>query len=104
MSRRTQDWSSQRCIYILGSVNPDTLRARAAPPKYAMRDNKELAALVNTMVENGQMTSVIMEACGKPEWHLEELTNLALLKFCVLLPKSEPESNYKSFYLRGSGN
>ena len=31
-------------------------------------------------------------------------SSTALLKFCILLPKSEPGLNYKTLHLRGSGN
>ena len=31
-------------------------------------------------------------------------SSTALLNFCIYLPKSEPGSNYKTLYLRGSGN
>jgi hypothetical protein len=81
MSRRIREWSSQGCIYALGAVNADNLRAQAAlnitiPPEYAMRNNEDLAALVISMVEKGQMASVIMERCGQPEWRSERLNNL----------------------------
>jgi hypothetical protein len=82
MSQWIGDWSSQGYIYLLGTINMDQLRYEVASPsapmpkKYVNRNNAELAVLVTSMVEKGQMASVIMERCGRPEFRSEQLTNL----------------------------
>lgn len=84
MLRRINDWSSQGYIHSLGIVNLEELKDAVAsshetlPEKYTKRDNKELARLVVSMVENGQMASAIVEPCqrAKEDWGPVVLTNL----------------------------
>lgn len=83
MLRRIGDWSSQGCIFILGSIHPDTIRAQftrieSFPAAHGNRNNNELARLVNWMVGNGLMASVIMDPSRKP-WDQQLLTDLATL-------------------------
>ena len=78
------NWSSQGCIYILGSIQVKVLKAAAAssdkaiPKKYAHWNNKELAALVISMVEKGQMASAVVEPClrKQEDWGPVTFTNL----------------------------
>ena len=84
MLRRINNWSSQGYIYSLGVVNlkqlGDVLASnhKTLPEKYTKRNNKELARLVISMVENGQMASAIVEPCqrAKEDWGPVVLTNL----------------------------
>jgi hypothetical protein len=84
MHQRINNWSSQGYIYILGSIQLKALTAvvasseKAIPKKYANRNNKELAALVISMVEKGQMASAVVEPCLRIQkaWGPVTFTNL----------------------------
>jgi hypothetical protein len=81
MHRRINNWSSQGYIYILGSIQLQALTsavAKAIPNKYANRNNRELAALVISMVEKGQMASAVVEPCLRIQkaWGPVTFTNL----------------------------
>jgi hypothetical protein len=84
MHHRINNWSSQGCIYILGRIGliglKDTVASsdKAIPKKYTNQNNKELAALVISMVEKGQMASAVVEPClhMKENWGPVTFTNL----------------------------
>src|SRR5882762_931034 len=76
MFRRIVDWSSQGYIFELSKVPVDKLKPKASYAPHRNRHNHDLARIVLSMADKGQIRSLIMEPCGRPEWHSERLTNL----------------------------
>ena len=76
MFQRIVDWSSQGYITELGDVPVDKLELDASYAPHRNRHNIDLARIVLSMANKGQIRSLIMEPCGRPEWRSERLTNL----------------------------
>jgi hypothetical protein len=83
MRRRILHWSSQGFIYILGKI--DEAEVLMAFTSYEQSDarrelpkgrDSDLGKLLIGMHENGEIGSVIMSQCGRPELCSERLTNL----------------------------
>lgn len=81
MSQRIGNWSSKGFIHVLRRILETDLRSKvsaladeiSALP--ADRDNRELAAIVAEMIQNGEMESNIMQPSGYSEWNLTHLVS-----------------------------
>jgi hypothetical protein len=102
MRRRITDWSSQGFIWQLARISEtqlqDAFSQYATEPvlsqSTAKRYNFALGALVVGMEDAGQIESVIMKPCGRPEFHSERLTNLvAAFRETRVLGPSQPRDD-----------
>jgi hypothetical protein len=83
MRRRILHWSSQGFIHILSKADKaEMLQAFSFYEQSAIRDklpkgrDLELGKLLTGMHEEGEIESVIMSKCGRPELSSEGLTNM----------------------------
>jgi hypothetical protein len=83
MRRRILHWSSQGFIHTLGKVNEEELRQGFSfcaksdtATKLPKGRDSALGKLLVGMHEKGEIDSVIMSKCGRPELFSERLTNM----------------------------
>jgi hypothetical protein len=83
MRRRILHWSSQSFMRTLGKVNEEELKQGLSfclkwgtVAKLPKGRDSALAKLLIGMQERGQIDSIIMSKCGRPELFSEQLTNI----------------------------
>jgi hypothetical protein len=109
MRRRILHWSSQGFIHILGKVNQEELQQgfsfyKRSPTKANLPKGRDsaLGKLLIGMHEKGEIDSVIMSKCGRPELFSERLTNLVAAFKEPPLPLAEEQTDGLDVYNWGT--